>query len=460
MFSAETPVRNEDQLFVGLGLDRICKRDQSIAAMSEPSRLSGYHWKLLGLLSVATFFEGYDFLALTQILPNLRADMNLERDAAGFLVGFVNIGTILAYLIVRKADQWGRRRVLTVTIAGYTVATFLTGLSPNIWVFAILQLIARVFLLGEWAVSIVIAAEEFPAARRGTVIGVVQAFSSLGSVVCAGLVPMLLTTAYGWRSVYFVGILPLVLLAFARRGLRETERFVERDQSGEQSLWAIWKTPFRKRLLMLALIWATSYVASQNAIAFWKEFAVHERGFSDAQVGTSIVIAALASLPLVFASGWLIDAIGRRRGAVLIFSLGALGVYGSYSLHSYAALTGALVLGIFAASAYLPILNAYTTELFPTEYRGAAFAWANNLIGRLTYVLSPVVVGILAEQVGGFGPVVSVTAVFNVLSIVLIYSLLPETKDLELEDTAALGAGHGLPGPGSAGRDSPRGPRA
>lgn len=408
--------------------------------MSEESRFTAYHWKLLGFLSVATFFEGYDFLALTQILPNLRADMGLPREAAGYLVGFVNVGTILAYLLVRKADQWGRRRVLTVTIAGYTIATFLTGLSPNVWVFAILQLIARIFLLGEWAVSMVIAAEEFPAARRGTVIGVVQAFSSFGSVVCAGLVPVLLTTSYGWRSVYFVGVIPLVLLAFARRGLQETERFNERDQSTEQSLWAIWKTPFRKRLLMLALIWAASYVASQNAIAFWKEFAVHERGFSDAQVGASIVIAAVVSLPLVFASGWLIDTIGRRRGAAVIFGLGALGVYGSYTFQSHAALTGALVLGIFAASAYLPILNTYTTELFPTEYRGAAFAWANNLLGRLSYVLSPVVVGILAERVGGFGPVVSVTAVFNILSIALIYALLPETKDMELEDTVALKA--------------------
>ena len=85
-------------------------------------------------------------------------------------------------------------------------------------------------------------------------------------------------------------------------------------QSTEQSLWAIWKTPFRKRLLMLALIWAASYVASQNAIAFWKEFAVHERGFSDAQVGASIVIAAVVSLPLVFASGWLDEETGEYLG--------------------------------------------------------------------------------------------------------------------------------------------------
>ena len=87
---------------------------------AEPSmgdRLSPYQKKLFFFLSVATFFEGFDFLALTQILPELRADWGLTKSTAGILVAFINAGTILAYLLVRKADAWGRRRVLTITIA-------------------------------------------------------------------------------------------------------------------------------------------------------------------------------------------------------------------------------------------------------------------------------------------------------------------------------------------------------
>jgi putative MFS transporter len=83
-----------------------------------------------------------------------------------------------------------------------------------------------------------------------------------------------------------------------------------------------------------------------------------------------------------------------------------------------------------------PVLNAFTTELFPTEYRGDAFAWANNLLGRLGYVLSPFVVGFAAERVG-WGPAVSATALFQLLSLVLILLLLPETNQRELEETAA-----------------------
>ena len=67
-------------------------------------KLSSYQRRLFVFLSVATFFEGYDFMALTQILPELRADFGLDRTAGGILLGVINVGTVIAYLLIRKAD--------------------------------------------------------------------------------------------------------------------------------------------------------------------------------------------------------------------------------------------------------------------------------------------------------------------------------------------------------------------
>jgi putative MFS transporter len=413
-----------------------------MAGTPTKEKLTPYQRRLLIFLSVATFFEGYDFLALAQILPNLRADMGLPVESGGFIVGTINVGTILAFWIVRRADVWGRARVLTITIAGYTVTTFLSGFAPDVYTFVGLQLVARIFLLGEWAVSMMIAAEEFPASRRGFAIGVVQACSSLGSIFCAGVVPLLLKTDYGWRSVYFVAVIPLVILAFARRNLKETERFTASRASGEkaENLFAIWKTPYAKRVLMLAAIWFVAYIPAQNAVAFWKDFAVNERGLTDGQVGAAISIAAVAAMPMLFAVGWLIDKLGRRKGAAVIFSVGGLGLIGCYTLHGFIPLTAALVFGIFSASAYLPVMNAYSSELFPTRWRGAGFAWSNNLLGRLGYVAGPYVVGLVAAQTGVLGPVVASTALFNFLAIGLVYAFLPETTGRELEDTSDMDA--------------------
>jgi len=400
--------------------------------------LTPYQRKLFLLLGVATFFEGYDMIALSQILPTLREDFGISFAQGATMVTVINIGTIIAWLLIRKADQWGRKRVLMITIGGYTIFTLLSGLAPHVLLFTLAQLVARIFLIGEWAISMVYAAEEFPAERRGMVLGVLQGFSSLGSVVCAGVVPILLTTPYGWRTVYFVGAVPLVLVMVARRSLRETKRFEEQVSTETRpSLMAFWKTPYKKRMLQLALIWFLTYLCTQTAITFWKEFAVAERGLTDGQVGASITIAAVVSMPLVFAAGKLLDVIGRRKGAVLIYTLTSLGCVASYTAHGHALLTASLVLAIFGVSAVLPVLNSYNTELFPTELRGDAFSWSNNLLGRIGYVTSPLLVGVAAGS-WGIGPAIASTAIFPMLALALIWLWLPETRGKELEETSAL----------------------
>jgi MFS transporter, putative metabolite:H+ symporter len=408
-----------------------------------PTPFSPYQRRLVLFLSAATFFEGYDLIAITQVLPDLRAEFELSKSAGGLLVAGVNVGAIAAWLLVRRADRWGRRRLLAWTIGGYTLFTVASGLAPDATSFGLAQLLARTFLLAEWAVAMMVAAEEFPADRRGFVIGLIQAFSSVGSILCAALTPTLLATGLGWRAVYFVGVIPLLLLAWARRHLRETRRFVEQvAPSGDpatQAFGRILRGPYGRRVLMMGVIWMLIYACTQNAITFWKEFAVAERGFSDADVGRSVGIAAIAALPLVFGVGTLLDRIGRRRGTVVVFGVTALGVFGCYSAHSPWLLTACLALGVFGATGVLPVLSSFNSELFPTALRGEAYGWANNGIGRIGHVLSPALLGFAAESIG-WGAAVRATAILPILAAALVIAWLPETAGRELEETSALGS--------------------
>ncbi len=319
--------------------------------------------------------------------------------------------------------------------------TALSGLAPDVWTLGVAQTLAKMFLIGEWALSMVYAAEEFPAARRATVLGIVQAVAALGSVACAALAPLLMDAPPGWRTVYLVGALPAGLLLYLRRNLPETRRFVELQrlptQTTDQGLRAIWRTAYRGRIVRLAAVWTLIYACTQATISFWKEFAVTERGLSDAQVGGSVAIAAAGAMPLVFFAGRFIDGVGRRAGATVIFAVAAVSTWGAFSLHDRWPLTAMLLGGIFAASAVLPVLNAWTTELFPTQWRGAAFAWTNNLLGRVGYVAGPILVGQAADRIG-WGNAVAATAVLPVVAIGLALWWLPETKGRALEETAAL----------------------
>jgi putative MFS transporter len=406
-----------------------------------PAPFTEYQRRLFAFLSVATFFEGFDNFTLTQVLPKLREAFHLSRTAGGLLLGVANLGASAAFVLVREADRRGRRPVLALTIWGYTLASLASALAPGVYLFALCQFVARMFLLAEWAVAMVYAAEEFPAARRGMVIGVIQAVSSLGSVVCAGLVPRLVRLPWGWRSVYLAGVPPLVLMAFARRNLRETARFeAERDagRARPRPLGGLLRGPHRRRVLEVALAWALTYVCTQTAVSFWKDYAMSELRLSEGAAGSVIVVAALVSMPLVFAVGRALDRLGRRRGAVLVYTVTALGVLGAYRAPPGAALTCAVLAAVFGVSSVIPVLNAFTTELFPTEVRADAFAWGNHVLGRTTYVLSPLVVGWLADREGvGYRGAVSLTAVFPLLALAAILAFFPETAGRELEDTAA-----------------------
>lgn len=407
--------------------------------MTEPDAQRAYRRKLLFFLGVATFFEGFDQMALAQLLPSIQRDFSLDDWHVGALVAFVNVGTVVAYVLVRQADRVGRKPLLNLTIIGYAITSFLSGLAPEPLTFAVLQLLSRIFLIGEWVVSSVYAAEEFPASERGFAIGLINAFSSLGAVICAGVVPLLLRAPWGWRTVYFVGTVPLIVLALARRNLRETARFaaLSAEDRKPTALFRIFETPYRRRMLELALIWGLTYLCTQTAITFFKSRAVDELGRTEGEVGTIISVAAVVSMPLVFAIGRLFDRFGRKPVATLVFLTTVAGCVGAYTLSALPALFVCAILAVFGCAAVLPVLNAFNTELFPTDLRGDAFAWSNNLLGRIGYVLSPLAVGAAASTYG-WGPSVALTALGPLVALVLIWRWLPETSGKELEETSRL----------------------
>ncbi|MEE2827751.1 MAG: MFS transporter [Myxococcota bacterium] len=409
----------------------------------ESSKFTPYQRLLFVFLGAATFFEGFDFFAITQVLPTIASDevFGLTEQAEGLMVAAISAGTVVAWLLVRLADRVGRRRVLSITILGYALFTFLTGLSWNVESFTVFQFLARIFLIGEWATAMVYAAEEFPAARRGMVLGVLQALSGLGGIVCVALVPLLTQSPWGWRTIYFAGVIPLLLLAVARRKLKETTRFEEQQKAGkvqQRSLFHILSTPYRKRVLQLGLIWFVTYACSNTAVFFWKQHAMEDLHWPEPKAATTLALAALVSMPALFFAGKLLDLIGRRPGAAIIFVLTSLGVFGAYTLEEQWAMGIALTLAVFGVSSVLPVLNAFTTELIPTELRGDAFALANNLLGRLGYVVAPIGIGWAAHRWGDWAIAIRPTAVFPLVALGLIFWLLPETKAMDLEDSARL----------------------
>lgn len=401
--------------------------------------LTAYLRRLLVFLCLVSFFDGYDFYAISQTLPELRASFALTPAAGTRLLALVNLGTLAAYLLVRLADRWGRRPILLLCLAGYSGASFGSALAPGSQSFLLAQLAVRFFLVSALAMVVLYAVEEYPADRRGRILGMIQSCFSFGAIACAIITPRLVQTSLGWRAVYVLGSASAVLLLFCLLDLRETARFLSLRELKVPAplLPRLLPSPHQQRMLQLAVIWILTFLFNQSTTVFWKEFARGERGFNNQRIGALIAIGAVVALPLVAWSGRLLDRIGRRRSATVIYLTMAAAALGAYSQLPERLLLVPLILLIAGTGAAVALLNAWTAESFPTDLRGDAFAWANSLLGRLGFVLAPLFVSVLVEPLG-WGRAISVTAGFPLVALLLIWRWLPETAGKDLDEPAQL----------------------
>jgi putative MFS transporter len=182
-------------------------------------------WSLLGLLGLTLLINHYDFAVLTLALPQIQAGLSIPEDEIGRVVAGVRLGVLPALLLAFVADRVGRRRLLVLTILGFTLCTTLTAFAPNASTFVALQFTARMFIAAEEMLAIVVIAEEFTAESRGFGLGILAAFGALGFGVAALVLALVNKLPFGWRALYVVGALPLLWVAWLRRRVPETRRF-------------------------------------------------------------------------------------------------------------------------------------------------------------------------------------------------------------------------------------------
>jgi len=395
--------------------------------------LTPRHRTLLFLLGTATLFEGYDRFIVSLALPYIGKDLGAGEASLGWALSAIRFGALGSIVLGRLADRRGRRGVLLLTVLGYTVMTAVTGLSRGIDDFVLFQLLATIFLVSELALAQVVIAEEFPASRRGMGQGLLGAFVALGGGIAAVLFPIFQNTELGWRGLYFVGILPLLLIAWLRRSLPETTRWQQslEENAAKAVQGELWRAPHGMRLGVLVGLAFAAAAAGASALGFVSFRATHAFGWTPAQVSGMLLSAGGIGFSGWFVFGRVADLFGRRATGALGLVLLAAGIALFFRTEH---LFPAIAAMVFAEAAVQIAINSLGTELFPTRLRATAKSWITNagIIGAMCGLAT---VGELAEQLGGAEIVVSWLAVLPFAAAPALY-LLPESTGRTLEQLA------------------------
>ena len=408
--------------------------------------------KLFALLTIATFFEGFDTRLVSLVQPVIGREFGATKEELGFVLGLSSLGMVFAFFVIQLADRIGRRPVFLGALAGYALLTLATAFSPNLLVFTLLQVFARMAMVVELGLAYLILSEEMPAEIRGRVNGVFGGCVVLGASVPDALLHPLDQWGIGWRGLFLIGAVPLFLFPFYVQNLKETSAFLARkaaatgSRSGfaeQLALLRVLVAPLhRMRLLSITALWVVVNFWSGTALYSFTLYIFDERGWSP----QDLVLLPLGTIPFGFfgysLAGFAMDRIGRRAAATFYLAAACAATVVCYQANG----SGLILAGYFTLvglGGVWAIATTWTAELFPTELRATATGFSNNLVGRFGLVFGPIVAGVLGGALASTADAVSLLALVPLLGIPIAWTR-PETNAIVLSPTDTRAPADGI----------------
>jgi MFS family permease len=358
------------------------------------------------------------------------------------------------------ADRIGRKQALMASILTYSVCSFASGLATSITMLAIARFVLGLGMGGEWNTGATLVAESWPTEFRAKAISIVQSSWALG-FAAAALVAGPVSRRFGWRAVFFVGIVPAFATLWIQRRVPESEMWIER--AGQDSL-ADGKPPLPAKAaraapvargsdfrVSIAATFRPPYLKYTLALLLFNFFALFAwwglftwlppylslpverggRGFGVLGMTTLMVVLNLCGMfPGYMTFGWVADQIGRRNAFLTYAATAAILIplYAAARSQATLLVLGTLVAffgtGLFSGSGIMG------SEIFPTSVRAQALGFTYNGARAMSSV-APLVIGSVGEA-KGLGWAFYLCAAGYLLAAVMT-TQLPETRGKQLD---------------------------
>ncbi|MGY4255489.1 MFS family permease [Bradyrhizobium sp. USDA 4516] len=428
-------------------------------AVADTTEITKTHWHIATANALGWGFDGMDGVIFALISPMVIKEFSLrlpEYRSGMQIALFVGIAGL--YFWPWLADRYGRRTLLAVNIALFSLLMPVAAMSPTFAVFVIARSLLFFALNGEWSLGSMLVAETWPARLRGRVISITRSAWCLGATL-AGAITGLVAANFGWRIAVMVPGVIALLAIYIRSTCPESPYWVRAQDrkrrisetlarggtvSAEDSAWfGKAKSVGIRQVFMpdvlpatlVALFVACASTCIYGTVGAWMPLYLStEKHWSTAEYSLFYVFYGLCGFLGLCLVGWLIDKIGRRRTFIITLIEGAIFM----TLWVYS--EDRVLLWTFGLAWCLGFLGFWgpsttlTAEIFPTRIRGAA----NGVVWAIAYfvgfVLFPFVSIALQQHTGSFALSFLCIPVLMIAMAIGVFLFVPEHTGKELNE--------------------------
>jgi len=331
----------------------------------------------------------YDLLIVTYVYEELYKCFNAPTVVGTLLFALGLIFRVIGgYTFGKVADTRGRKLVLNVGTAGYSLSQVLLALSPNVFVLLGARTLQGLFMGAQWTAGTVIAYENAPPSLRGLINGIVQAGYGLGYAL-TGVTFILFSS--NWRLFLLTGAIPIFLIPYIMSKISDVKTFKAEKKKIDIS-------PYTSVLIRSTIVIAGMFFSYYSIFAVYPEF-LEALKISKDTVGVLMLVSNVLLAFSFIGFGRAADTISKRKLIIYGVIGEMIGLPFMLAVFANVSVVTAGLLTYTIATGFWPLAPLLIVESVPMEVRGALTGLTYNL-GSIIGGVGSIVMGVLVDYSG------------------------------------------------------------